>query len=95
MEQEQTSMKNDEMDKKKIDLIRQILQDHQYELIHPIGFGGFSSVYLVRSTKYNAEFACKVSDINQNTGCISEVKVLRKLSHPNILFIYDFFYYFL
>lgn len=93
MEQEQTSMKNDEMDKKKIDLIRQILQDHQYELIHPIGFGGFSSVYLVRSTKYNAEFACKVSDINQNNGCISEVKVLRKLSHPNILFIYDFFYY--
>lgn len=77
----------------KLELVKNALSQHDYQYIKPIGKGGFSSVYLVYSRKYNQQFVCKISDINHYEGSEAEIKVLMQLSHPNIILMYDYFYY--
>ncbi len=55
-----------------------------------IGRGSFSEVY--RGTKNNTEYAIKI--VNSITSKIKlEVDILKKISHINIIKLYDHFYY--
>ena len=69
---------------------------NNYEFLDIIGQGGFSEVYKVKSLKYDIIFAAKVFKHNINNifnSFVSEINILMKLDHPNIIRIYDFFIY--
>lgn len=70
-----------------------VMNSHGYDLIKKIASGGFASVYLVNSRKYNQEFAVKVSDLSQKDGelNLNEVNALISLAHPNIINLYEHF----
>lgn len=77
--------------------IEESLNAHGYISNGPIGKGGFGSCYLITSTRYNQQFACKVIDSanhssEENTNSFHrEVSALIHLDHPNIIQIYDVF----
>lgn len=63
-----------------------------------IGKGGFSSVYLVESERFRAEFCAKVMQLPQNDTAEDEWKTvenelhaLTTLNHPHIIRLYDHF----
>ena len=69
-----------------------------YEVHSLIGKGGYGEVYRATSNKYpNFEFALKVSPISPGRSAAilsayeSEVEGLKKIDHPNVVRIYDFF----
>ncbi|OHT02259.1 CAMK family protein kinase [Tritrichomonas foetus] len=72
-----------------------------YILTNVIGHGGFGTVYRAASTNYNDyEFAVKVMKIPERVdekhlahilSLESEVSALKKLDHPNMIRLYDFF----
>ena len=72
-------------------------QIHGYTLFEEIGKGGFSSVYKCKSSRYDDQiFAAKITIITDDNKEIidsykSEVKILSKLSHPNVIRLYDSF----
>ena len=70
------------------------LEEHGYEFLRQIGQGGFADVHLVRSRKYNQQFAAKVTLINDEmlSKQSSEIQMLMKLSHPNIIGLYAYFH---
>ena len=76
-----------------LDKIKETLELHKYQFIKPIGSGGFASVFLVLSTKYNIEFVAKVSDFKGKTGELdtTEINSLINLSHPHIIRTYEYF----
>lgn len=72
-----------------IEQTKQTLFEHGYEFKQIIGNGGFSSVYLCHSTKYNQDFAVKQARKEKITKY--EFNMLVSLDHPNIIKIYDVF----
>ena len=61
-----------------------------------IGSGGVSDVYLVDSTKYNRQFAAKVIEASNEEILNSykqEIKALCLLDHPNIIQLFDHFFW--
>ena len=63
-----------------------------------LGKGSYGQVYLVHSVKYNMDFACKILDITRGkhgqealSTFYQEVGALSRLTHSNILKLYDFF----
>ncbi|KAH0795454.1 CAMK family protein kinase [Histomonas meleagridis] len=74
--------------------IRELLPEHHYHYVRPINSGGFGSVFLVRSEKYNQEFCIK--RIHQPNLSFNETKneatTLIELCHPNIISMYEFFF---
>ena len=68
------------------------LKAHGYDLIKEIGRGGYSLVYLVKSIKYNSEFCAKLI-LNQSRKGYSqsEIDILIRLSHQNIIRFYESF----
>lgn len=67
----------------------QTILDHGYEFKRIIGKGGFSTVYLCYSIKYNQDFAIKQARKDKITKY--EFDMLVSLNHPNIIRIYDVF----
>lgn len=72
-----------------IDQIKQTMLEHGYEYQRTIGAGGFSTVYLCYSIKYDQEFAVKCTRKEGTTRY--EFDTLITLNHPNIIRIYDAF----
>lgn len=78
-------------------MMNHILSIHGYELQKQIGKGGFGSCFLVYSTKYSAQFVCKImnpktlSARDDKNSFEREVAALVHLDHPNIIRIYDTF----
>ena len=72
-----------------IGYIKEILLQHGYEYKCTIGKGGFSSVFLCHSAKYDLDFAVKRA--NKNTLTLDEYNTLISLIHPNIIRLYDAF----
>ena len=70
------------------------LSDNGYEFVRTLGHGTFSTVHLVRSVKYSTEFVAKVSVLEGEflPEQESEIKALMRLSHPNIISLYSYFY---
>ncbi|OHT08194.1 CAMK family protein kinase [Tritrichomonas foetus] len=64
------------------------LKKHSFTYLRPVGEGGFGSVYLVLSERYNQEFVAKVSKCPENTA---EVTNLFNLDHPNIIKMFEYF----
>ena len=68
----------------------------QYQLKRVIGRGGMGSIYQARQTTLDRDVALKIIDskISADQSFVErferEAKVLAKLSHPNIVAIYDF-----
>lgn len=69
--------------------IQETLSKHGYEYIKYIGKGGFSSVLLCQSMKYNQFFAVKRAIKHQLTE--NEFNHMVKLNHPSIIKLYDSF----
>ncbi|EAY10050.1 hypothetical protein TVAG_329370 [Trichomonas vaginalis G3] len=72
------------------------LKNYGYELLEPIGEGGFSSVFKVQDIRYNQLFVCKItkishdkdSSINCNAQAqqyVNEVENLKLIWHPNVI----------
>ena len=73
---------------------------NNYVLEKLIGRGGFGYVYLATSTLYQCKFAVKVGIITENNlekrikikkSFECEFNALKKLDHPNIIRLYDYF----
>ena len=69
---------------------------HGYEYISPIGEGGFSTVYLVLSRRYNCQFCIKRTSFKKVPQLIThevdpEIQSLMALNHPNIIRFFAFF----
>lgn len=68
----------------------------KYEIIRPVGRGGMATVYLVRNIRTDQLYALKI--LNNDLLHIEEAKqrfvreatALSKLSHPNLVTLYDF-----
>ena len=76
------------------------VQVNNYVLEKLIGKGGFGYVYLANSTLYQCQFAVKVGMMPENNkkkcdkikeSFESEFNALKKLDHPNIIRLYDYF----
>ena len=65
---------------------------HGYEYVKGLGHGGYATVHLVRSHKYNEVFVCKASTITCNLSAEehAEIRTLMCLDHPYIIKVYDF-----
>lgn len=70
--------------------------DGKYKILNKIGQGGMSVVYLAMNEKANKQWAIKEvrKDVTQNfdiikQGLITEINMLKKLSHPNLPSIVD------
>lgn len=67
-----------------------------YEILSPLGVGGMGEVYRARDTNLGREVAIKVlpSDLADNPEALArferEARAVARLSHPNILAIFDF-----
>ena len=69
---------------------------YDYHKIKLLGQGSFGTVYLVKNKKLNNNFAMKIieksnNDEEKEEEIQNEISILRKLDHPNILKINDFF----
>lgn len=74
----------------RLERVKTTLSNHMYEYLRPIGRGGFASVHLVHSIRYNQEFAAKLIDIN-NINNRSEINTLMQLNGPNVIKMYETF----
>ena len=63
-----------------------------YEIIKEIGNGGDSRIFLVNNKKTNIKYALKEIDknsIHDKSQYQNEIENLKKLSHPNIIKLYE------
>lgn len=85
--------------RKNINEIRATLLEKGFELLDPIGNGGFATVFTVRSLRYDQIFCVKIIDTsgkNRNAENLidsfnAELDVLMKLTHPNVVSIFYHF----
>lgn len=61
-----------------------------YDYIGPIGRGGTSLCYAVKSIKYATVFVCKQIYIDGTVCTDCEINALKGLSSPNIISLYDY-----
>lgn len=73
------------------------LEKHGYTIIREIGSGGYATCYAARDKKYQEEFAIKAislegdNKISALESYCNEIEALKKLIHPNIVSIYNYF----
>lgn len=67
------------------------LESAGYKVKTSIGSGSFGRVYVVESSKWGDDFVCKIFHLPENSESVSEIQVLTRLCHPNIISMYDFF----
>ncbi len=69
--------------------------DQRYRIVEPIGIGGSSQVYLARDESLQRDVAVKVLDPDAAGDAtlrrlfVREAQALAKLSHPNVVSVYD------
>jgi serine/threonine-protein kinase len=73
--------------------VRKALAD-RYKILRVLGEGGMATVYLAEDLKHKREVAVKVMrpELSETLGAdrfLREVEIAAKLSHPNILPVYD------
>jgi serine/threonine-protein kinase len=73
--------------------VRNALAD-RYKILRVLGEGGMATVYLAEDLKHKREVAVKVMrpELSETLGAerfLREVEIAAKLSHPNILPVYD------
>jgi serine/threonine-protein kinase len=67
----------------------------RYRVIRKVGMGGFSSVFLVEDQAISDELILKIlsphlsADENMNQRFVQELKLTRRISHPNVIRIHD------
>ena len=80
--------------------VEKIIQARGYTVIELIGQGGFAQCFKVYSSKYNREFAMKIINLSIldpskkmgfRTSFLNETQALSKMTHPNIISLYDHF----
>ncbi|OHT11823.1 CAMK family protein kinase [Tritrichomonas foetus] len=76
--------------------ISRTLINHGYELLGPVGKGGFASVFKIKSIKYNTNFVVKRVLLNDSPSLREketdgEIQALQGLMHPFIIKMYEFF----
>lgn len=82
----------------KIEEIKLILLNHEYQMMERLGFGGFSVIFKVYSLKYQNFFAAKITNsasTRHRTSSIAgniEENALQQLNHPNIIKLYESFH---
>lgn len=69
--------------------IKEVLAQHGYEYKRFLGKGSFSSVFLCRSSKYQQDFAVKMTVKHKITEL--EYNTMVSLNHSNIIKLYDAF----
>jgi hypothetical protein len=67
-----------------------------FEILRPLGKGSFATVFLVRRKKDSKLYALKRIDISKMKkkeihDCLSEIRFLASLRHPNVIAYYDSF----
>ena len=70
--------------------VKETLRMHRYEYRDQVGAGGYGTVFLVWSMKYNELFVAKRIPIKATDGITSEVESLMNLQHPNIINMYEY-----
>ena len=73
-------------------MVKELVSKHGYELKEEIGKGQYGYVYRISSLKYSKDFVLKYIPINKNNSLLNqemEHLALQKLTHSNILSIYD------
>lgn len=79
------------------ELIREQLSLNGYDLLDPIGNGGFATCYTIRSRKYEQIFVAKVMDIKRKAdesmprSFHAEIDSLVNIIHPNVINIFNYF----
>ena len=76
--------------KKKKNMQQYLIDINNYEIIKPIGVGGFGQVYLVQEKKQKKEYAAKIIKINcedpeDQIQFIKEIKIISNVNYPTIL----------
>jgi serine/threonine-protein kinase ULK2 len=66
----------------------------EYELLRPIGSGAYSQVFLGRHVIWDTEVAVKEIAMERlssklRESLLSEVDILRRIRHPNIIALHD------
>jgi serine/threonine-protein kinase len=68
----------------------------RYKVIRTVGKGGFGAIYLVEDSAIQDELILKIlnpqlsMDDNAIRRFVQELKLTRKITHPNVIRIYDF-----
>lgn len=78
---------------------RKVLYKHGYDGMKPIGDGGYSTIYKVRSRQYQEDFVVKLIDLTLDesptkimpTAFKAEIEALTHLDHPHVIRIFDHF----
>ena len=65
---------------------KEFLKENGLEIVKALGSGGYGTVYLVKSQKYNQEFALK--QIHKQINITQESEMLSRLDCPNIVRLY-------
>lgn len=98
-----TSLNTDIHDEQQIKILSEMFVnenkdsfDKHYILIETLGEGSFGKVYKVKQRNTNLTYAMKLVKKAQNAqsgqkNYLNEIYILRKLDHPNILNIFEYF----
>jgi tRNA A-37 threonylcarbamoyl transferase component Bud32 len=79
----------------RVELATDRVLDKRYRIMEPIGQGGSSQVYLAYDEQLHRDVAVKVldpqaaSDSNLRKLFVREAQALAKVSHPNVVAVYD------
>jgi serine/threonine protein kinase len=84
-------------DESRVAFLSEVLSAHEYDLMERIGVGSYGSVYAISSRKYkHVVFAAKIMTLQSPGANISlfetEIEILTRLSHSNIVSLYDAFH---
>ena len=79
---------------------RKVLYHRGFDIVRPIGDGGFSTIYLIKSRRYSgpeSDFVVKLIDLQKNDSNTlpdifrTEISALRQLGHPHVIRIFHYF----
>jgi serine/threonine protein kinase len=80
-----------------VESLRDFMLQNDYVMMESLGNGSFSMIYHVFSRRHDRDFAAKVTNTastrhrTARTASAREEEALRRLSHPNIVKLYDTF----
>ena len=78
------------LDKKNLIPIKKTKLSDYYKILNELGQGSYGNVKLVQHLKLGDIRAMKIIE-KKNSSCQNEIEILRMISHPNIVNIYEIF----